>query len=401
MIRNLAWSSMSFFLRLFSNVIIFFLIAREFGPEKFGHFSTLVLYGTVLALFSDLGTHQRLYKEISINGDNDKLIYALKLIFMTATVLLSVALSIIYSSPEVLFVILSYIINTYIDFIQIRLRACGQFKKEAYSSFINNTVFFVLVGATLLYSHDVFILSLSFLISRVLSVMVMNYLLRMDTIKVWLDSSLRLKSRWENRKENNKEAQIYYSFDFLLTNLWTVIDGVVIKSFFSTFTFGLYTSYSKIINGVSTLSVIFTNVIFKGIAHEAVLRKNRKLVLGTSVLFLTGFVIITFLYFAKDILVGKILGENYALYAKYLPYMFIPIWLKWISSCLGIYLLGAGGVRKRVVAQVVALMVFVLTFSVIKSFGHSISAVIASLSAAYIIIMLFYFKHFLDYKNEN
>lgn len=90
---NLMWSSMSFFLRLLSNVIIFFLNRKEYGPEKFGHFSTLVLFATGVTLLADLGTHQRLFKEISI-GRGDKIYIFVKAFIYFGFFFIGIVLSI-------------------------------------------------------------------------------------------------------------------------------------------------------------------------------------------------------------------------------------------------------------------------------------------------------------------
>lgn len=401
MIRDLMWSSLSFLLRLLSNVVIFFLIAKEYGPEKFGYFSTLVLYATTITLLSDLGTHQRLYKEISIEGNDVKRIHTLKLVFVTASLFISSLFSTFSGSFEVLLVIISYIANGYIDFIQVRLRAKAEFRKEAISALINNTVFFAITAATLYCSENILALSISFLLARIISIILMNYLLRTDSFTYWLEICSSFNDGLKNKIRSNNESQVYYSFDFLLTNVWTVIDSIIVKIFFSIFTFGLYSSYSRIINGISSISVIFTNVVFKKIAQEATIKSNKSLVRGTLFLFTGGAFCFILLYMSQRVLVQKTLGNEYSEYAIYLPFMFIPIWLKWISSCLGIYLLGAGGVKKRVFAQSISLVVFIITFVLGYNLGYTLQAVIASLSISYIVIMLFYYKYFMDHKNEN
>ncbi|HFG2033070.1 TPA: oligosaccharide flippase family protein, partial [Vibrio cholerae] len=58
-ITNTLWSLLSFSLRLLSNVVIYIIIARFFGPEKFGQFSTYVLACTIIFMISDSGIHQR------------------------------------------------------------------------------------------------------------------------------------------------------------------------------------------------------------------------------------------------------------------------------------------------------------------------------------------------------
>ncbi|EPH3180645.1 lipopolysaccharide biosynthesis protein [Citrobacter braakii] len=401
MIRNLMWSSISFLLRLLSNVIIFFLIAKEYGPEKFGYFSTLVLYATTITLLSDLGTHQRLYKEISIEGNDVKFIHSLKLVFVTVSLLISTLCSAFSGSLEILLVIISYIANGYIDFIQVRLRAKAEFRKEAFSALINNIVFFSITATTLYFSESILVLSISFLLARIISIILMIYFLRIDSYKYWVEIFSSLNLNLKSRIGKKNESQIYYSIDFLLTNLWTIIDSLVVKNFFSIFIFGLYSSYSRIINGISSISVIFTNVVFKNIARDATAKKNRNLTIGTLILFTGGGGCFLLLYLSHRVLVQKILGNEYSEYAIYLPYMFIPIWLKWISSCLGIYLLGAGGVKKRVFAQATSLVVFMIIFMLGYKLGYTVEAVITSLSISYIVILLFYFKYFMDHKNEN
>ncbi|MGJ7723544.1 hypothetical protein ACSF7A_18465 [Escherichia coli] len=114
----------------------------------------------------------------------------------------------------------------------------------------------------------------------------MNTLLHVDTISVWSEAYLNLKKIIKRKHKVNNDSQLYYSVDFILTNIWVILDAIVVKIYFSIFTFGLYSSYSRIINGISSLSVIFTNVVFKAIAQEALYKKYNKLLKGTTLLFL-------------------------------------------------------------------------------------------------------------------
>ncbi|MGU0160551.1 hypothetical protein ACVXHB_10120 [Escherichia coli] len=196
-------------------------------------------------------------------------------------------------------------------------------------------------------------LAVSFFLARVISVVIMNTLLHVDTISVWSEAYQKFKKIIKRKHKVNNDSQLYYSVDFILTNIWVILDAIVVKIYFSIFTFGLYSSYSRIINGISSLSVIFTNVVFKAIAQEALYKKYNKLLKGTTLLFFSGDLL--FCALCKRLFsVQELLGKEYIEYTNYLPYMFIPVWIKWISSCLGIYLLGAGGVKKRVMAQVIA-----------------------------------------------
>ncbi|MGR3971279.1 hypothetical protein [Shewanella sp. 1180_01] len=385
MIRNYAYSGFSFSFRLVANTVVYLIAARIYGPVLFGELSIALLAGSILTLVSDLGVHQRFFKSVAITDDVEtKENINLKFLF-TIFCIVCLIISFIFSiNYVVLLVGMSFIINAYYDFILTDMRAKGKFADELKFSLLNNMIFTSLCLFAVLSKSSLTVFAFCIFISRVLSFTFIIYKLR-------LSSYFSLSYCWSFAILSK---QFSYTVDFLLTNVWQVLDGYLVSLYYNSI-FGIYSSYTRITNGLSTLSAVVVNVIFREIANEAKVGKHKSLLIGTAFFIVISFLLFWLLSVFDKYLILAVLGEEYVAYSYLLPLMFVPISLKWISSCLGIYMVVTGRIKKRVVVQLLGLTAFFALTIFGLFYGLDISIIVYGIILYYSIVLLGYLFLFL------
>ncbi|WP_394167731.1 oligosaccharide flippase family protein [Photobacterium piscicola] len=389
---KIIWSSSSFLFRLLSNVFIYIIIARYYGPEKFGEFSIYILVGSMASLVTDFGTHQRFFQSLSVNESQDKIniLYSIKIFFILICVFFILLLSIFKGDICYLLVSLSFIFNLVFDWFLIYFRALSKFKKEAKYAFLNNIIFFVFIIILLNISNNMVYLSLVMMISKLLPLIIL-YLIN----KKCFTYKIRVV------KLNEITSHIFYGLDFIYVNIWTFLDSIIVKFFFNISFFGIYTSYARLSNGIGSLSGIITNVIFSRIAKEAVFKGKKNLIIYTLLFIGLSIITIIALLFLSDYIIDFLLGDKYSSYSYLLLYLIIPVSIKWISSPLGIYIFSLGYVKARVFIQTLSLIIFLITFFILNSYSSSLIWVPISMSMSYFVIFVLYLIIVIRELNEN
>ncbi|EIA1297727.1 lipopolysaccharide biosynthesis protein [Vibrio vulnificus] len=391
--KDIAWSFLSFIFRLLSNVVIFIIIARSYGPDKFGQFSFYTLIGSFLLLMSDFGVHQRYFSLLSINETYDREIRKLltiKLTFVSLSFLLLSLFAIYNRSVALLCVGLSFIINSLYDFFLIRLRANGEFKKETLYAFINNVCFFVTSAICLLYTHNIILLSFTMLSSRVIALFIVLKISK--DVRALSVCKIKLKDISDH---------LYYGLDFILINIWSFLDGAIVRLVFSNLLFGVYSSFTRLTNGVSSLSVIVTNVLFSKIANDALKKEHNNLVFSCGVFFLSGLSLLLLVALYGSEIILLVLGHEYEKYSLLLMLLTIPIVLKWLSSGFGIYLFSLGLIKFRVWIQLVSIILFFSTTFVLYYFVQDVIIIPIAISISYLSIFISYLFLVLRKINDN
>lgn len=385
MIRNYAYSGLSFAFRLVANTVVYLIAARVYGPSLFGELSFALLAGSMLALLSDLGVHQRFFKSVAIKDEVEiKENINLKFLFSILCTACLVVYFIFYFDYVVLLIGMSFILNAYCDFILTDMRAKGKFAEELKFSLLNNFIFTFLCVYSIFSGSSLMVFSFFVFISRIASFTIVIHKLKLMNyfnIGFGLYPTLLLK-------------QVNYTIDFLLTNIWQVLDGYLVNFYYNSI-FGIYSSYTRITNGLSTLSAVVVNVIFREIANEAKVGQYKSLLIGTTFFLVISLFLFWMLsVFDKDIVL-VVLGEEYVAYSYLLPLMFIPISLKWMSSCLGIYLIVTGMIKKRVGVQLVGLIAFFALVIFGQTYELGVSIIVYGIILYYSIILLGYLFLFL------
>lgn len=385
MIKNYVYSGLSFSLRLVANTVVYLIAARVYGPTLFGELSVALLAGSMLTLFSDLGVHQRFFRGVAITDvaeikDNIYLKFLFSIICMVSLVIYFI-FSVDY---VVLLVGMSFIVNGYYDFMLTEMRAKGEFSGELKFSLFNNIILTFFCLFVVFSKSSLIVFAFCIFISRMVSFIIITYRLKLlsyFSFNFTWNSSLLLK-------------QVNYTVDFLLTNIWQVLDGYLVSLYYSSI-FGIYSSYTRITNGVSALSAVVVNVIFREIANEVKVGKHKSLFIGTTFFIFISLALFWFLSVFDTYLISSVLGEEYIAYSYLLPLMFVPISLKWISSCLGIYMVVTGRIKSRVLVQIIGLLAFFALIIMGVSLGLDIAIIVHGVILYYAIVLLGYILLFL------
>lgn len=382
------WSTASLILRLFANFFVYILIARILGPEKFGAFSYYILVGSILLLISDFGVHQRYYKVLAVNEECKNSIISIKIVLTSFALAAGVVASLYTGDYNFLLVGASFLLNSLFDFALIGVRAEDRFRAEAFYTLINNSSFVVIITLVAWLHQNVDALCISMTFARLASLIILQKK-ELVSIGSW--------PKLIHPKDMIK--QLNYGIDYVLINIWSFMDGLVVKSFFSIQQFGIYSSYTRLTNGAGSLSIIFTNILFKDLTVEAKSGGVNLLIKSTLLFLMIGAIMLGFAYVFGQNLIVSILGVEYKQDENLLFYLCIPVALKWISSAFGIYLFALDHIWLRVTVQVIGLLGFFGTFFSLMTYELGLITLPISMSVSYFLILIGYLVGIVKVRN--
>src|SRR3990170_4014485 len=118
--NNSVFSFLSISSRLVANVVVFWIIARVYGPELFGQFTFAQTLATIFILFADFGFDILLTNEIARDRDKAKALFqqffSLKLIFSLVG-LLAITLVLVLFKSSVTSLAIAFVVTRLLGFI--------------------------------------------------------------------------------------------------------------------------------------------------------------------------------------------------------------------------------------------------------------------------------------------
>jgi O-antigen/teichoic acid export membrane protein len=155
--RHFAYSLVSLGSRLLVGLVLFVILARLWGPGKFGLFTFVFSFTTLLVLLVDFGFHLYLLREVARSPSQAAVLIAdsfcAKLVLVAGTVAIGLCLFAAIGPkalpPSVVFpLFLTALTLSFSELFVAPLRALGHFDQEAIVVVLANVVQFVLVGVT-------------------------------------------------------------------------------------------------------------------------------------------------------------------------------------------------------------------------------------------------------------
>lgn len=247
--KNSFYSLLSMSSRLIANVIVFWLIARIYGPDKFGIFTFAHTSATLLILLADFGFDILLTTEIS-RARNQALktfqnIFSYKIFFSIAAFLIMWIFSFTgnYSQEtKISLQIFSFflIFTTLTNFSLALTKGFEKFSYESLVQIIANVCLVIFVIILSFLKLNILIIATSFVLTRALAlVLSINF-----NKKLLPDISFRINIPKE--KELHQKVLIF-GFHLLFANLFFQIDTILISLWKGNLYVGLYQAVFKFI----------------------------------------------------------------------------------------------------------------------------------------------------------
>lgn len=247
--RNSFFSLLSMSSRLIANVIVFWLIARIYGPDTFGTFTFAHTTATLLILLADFGFDILLTTEIS-KAKNKALetfynIFSYKIIFSIAAFLIMWTFS--YQSNysdetrNILRIFSFFLLfTTLTNFSLALIKGFEKFQYESIVLLITNTGLVIVVIILSLTKVDILFIAIAFVLIRFLGMILSIYYNK----RLLPELSFRIIIPKE--KELHKKVLIF-GFHLLFANLFFQIDTILLSLWKGNLEVGIYQAVFKLI----------------------------------------------------------------------------------------------------------------------------------------------------------
>ncbi len=391
--RNTLFMAVTTAIKMLSGIVVFVIMARVLGPHDFG----LVVYSFTLAsifvLLVDYGFSQQLLRDI---GAAPTSIHQFMGRVLVAKVALSIAMLILCAiylflfpkdkTTEIVFLLLllSSILASFSEFLNVGFRGIGQFKRETNIATIGAAMHFALLTAIMLIKADVILVSYAFIISRVIYLIIswQAYKKHIGIIQIEKDKRLVIQTL---------KAGFPYAADAGFTNFFQQVDTIIVNHYLGLAGVGLYQAATKWLQGALQFAPVLSNVYLPAIAssitnsQESVM-VERKLVNSMIYIGFSGWLFFTF--FAESAS-NFIYGEQYKSLAELWKFIGMLVFLRYFAATQGVMLTAYGLQKIRVLAQFCALITLIITAPyLIVHFG--LSGILFSLIMSMISLIFVY-----------
>ncbi len=306
--KNTFYSTITIFSRLLANVILFWLLARFYGPERFGIFTFGHALATTFIILADFGLDVLLITEINSNPSNKKQIIekllGIKLIFVISAFVLMLVASFFFPISQKSFALIVvfafYLVFTSLNnFLFGIFRGFERFIFEARVSLISNFSLVIMSLLLMLLNVELIYIAICFTLTRILGVLVsIIYLLKIDT-------TIKLNLKFRNLGVL-KEKTLIFGLHLIFSYLFFQIDTLLLAKMRDEYSVGIYQSVMKLIMLPLVIPDILNNAMMPTLTRLHNQLKNDWFRLGQSMGRLLIIVIvpvtIVFYYFSNEII---------------------------------------------------------------------------------------------------
>ncbi|MFI5251806.1 MAG: flippase [Bacteroidota bacterium] len=380
--KNSFFSFLSSAIRLGANMLLFVGIARFYGPEAFGQFTTAHTYLTIFYLLADFGFDVFLTTEIA--RDRSRIaeifgkVFPLKFVFSLGALFLMCLIgfySPVSPTTKVLMFVFSVGIigNALSSSIFSLFKGLENFQHETWTSFIQNLI--LICGLLILgYLHaPIVYLAMFFVLTRIFGFIV-----------IWQIAIRKIGARSFGLSHHNFGSVLRYSWPYgihlLFGSLYFQLDTILLSYMRGDQTVGNYQAVMKLIVFVFLLTDIINNALLPVLSRYHVSDRIRWVASGK-------FLAKTFLYISLPFGVifllypGQILSliygsENYAMAASVLRIFAMVLVLRFGAETFALLLTTSGNQFSRMVIAIVATVInFGINLYAIPKYGMMGAAV--------------------------
>jgi O-antigen/teichoic acid export membrane protein len=260
---NSLFSLLSQFIRLGTNMIMFMGIARFYGVEEFGQFTTAHTYTSLFFIFADFGFDLMLTTEIARNRENASVILQqylpFKLLFSLSALILLISLA-FFSNHSTETKVLIYIFslgivgNAFSNYFFSFMRGLEELQHEAKISFFQNSVLLMLLFILGVFNVKVVYFAFAFVLSRFLGFGMMLRIIK----KILNNFSLKFTFFGWRRI---LKCSLPYGIHLIFGVLFFQIDTILLSWWSGDRAVGIYQSVFKLI----ALTLIIPDVLISAL----------------------------------------------------------------------------------------------------------------------------------------
>jgi O-antigen/teichoic acid export membrane protein len=363
-------------LRLLTGVVIFVVMARIWGPDKFGSFMYLFTTTSLIALIVDYGFSQQLMRDIGFDKTNIRElitgVMSAKLMLTSGIILVFGIVSITpwgQQQPLSVFWILlmTCIVSSFADTFNAVFRGLGHYKAETNITFCVNLVHFGFVFGLLVAGQGVIEVALGFLVSRILF-----FYLTLRTYECLVPPTECIKNTKIVNGLKNLRNGFPFAAEAAFTNFQSQADTLIVHHFLGAGAVGVYQAGLRLMQGANTFAQVLSNVYLPAMANKISDKVGLKLL--SNRLFLqmllvgSGFMLVFVL--GAQVITHTLYGNRYDDLIALMPWFGVLLLLRYVAASHGVTLSAVGLQSTRVAAIFIALVaLFTATYFLIPSLG--------------------------------
>ncbi|MFZ1289658.1 MAG: flippase [Melioribacteraceae bacterium] len=407
--KNSIYSFLTTFFRLFSNVILFWLIARFYGKEIFGQFTIAQTYASVFVLFADFGLDILLTTEIPRNILNSvkifQRLFSIKLL-LTLIAFLGMFILLFFSdynfqTKQLIIIFIFYAaFYTISNFLFALFKGNEKLHFETKVAFFVNLTSLVVILLLIFLKQNIFIITISFAIIRLLGLVLAVFF----AFKILPSISFRLN--FSQSKEIINQVIVFGLF-LVFGNLYFQLDTILLSFLKDPDSVGIYQAVFRLVMLPLIIPEILINSTLPTLSRLNSTDSLKWEKLGfmlNKFLIIVSIPISVILYFFAPQIISIVYGK--AEYFQSIPILKIfavIVFVRFFSEAYGLMLTTSNRQKIRmyvvVIATVVNLLLNVIFIPIFGAYGAAIVALITNIFVA--ILFLFNTKSIIGKWNKN
>ncbi len=263
MLKHTFFMGVSTVLRLLTGVVVFIVLARAWGPEKFGIFMYGFTLTNLASLVADYGFSQQLMREVARLpeqiAESLAAVVSAKLMLVAVLLLIALGVTVLHPDPEhatVLWVLLlGGLIGSFAESYIAVFRGSGHYHEETVIMLWVNVLHLGLVCLLLWMGSGVLGVSLGILVSRILFVVLAHiaYCRVFPTHPRWQVASRQ--QGW-----NYIKAGFPFAAESGFTNFQSQADTMIVHHMLGPVAVGVYQAGLRLMQGANSFAQVLSNV---------------------------------------------------------------------------------------------------------------------------------------------
>ena len=403
--RNYFFSVLSISSRLIANVIVFWIIARYYGPVVFGQFAFAQTLATIFIIFADFGFDVLLTNEIARNRERAihyfQQFFTLKLIFTLSSIALMWGFAIVNQlsaySKSLIFIFSLYMAFTALtNFLFALYKGYEQLEYETKVALITNIFLLLSVIILVTFHIEIIYIALTFVLSRIIGfVLGIKY-----SFLVLKNISFR-PALPKFRDEKNKI--FIYGFHLVFSYLFFQLDTILLALWKGDYEIGIYQSVFKIVMIFLVLPEIFVNTLLPVLSRlnvEGIIKWTKIGYLMNKILFVLIIPISIFIFVFAANLIDLVYGnKNYNDAVPILRIFAIILFVRFNLETYALMLTTSNRQHVRMYSVIFAsILNVVLNYYAIPNYGALGAAIVSLITNVIVGIIYIFFTRSLFYE---
>jgi O-antigen/teichoic acid export membrane protein len=396
--RNTFFSLLSITSRLIANVVLFWVIARYYGPVTFGQFTFANTLAFIFINFADFGFDVLLTNEIARNRNKANQIFqqffSLKCIFTIVALVGMWSFALIkdlalQSRILVLIFSLYMVFTTFINFLSALYKGFERLEIETKVSLFINVSLLILIVLLILLKANIILIAGAFVFTRVLGFSVgikyTRILLKSISFKLIFTGFAEVKNK-----------VFIFGFHLLFNYLLFQLDTILLAFWKGDYDVGIYQSVFKFILIPLVIPDILTNTLTPVLSRFNVENKllwNKVAHVMSKILLIIALPISIILFVYPEQIINFIYGgKNYSNSIPILRIFSLIVFLRFNFETFALILTTSDRQKIRMNIVIVATILnVVLNFIMIPIYGAFGAAVISLITNLFVGIMYYIF----------